>query len=404
MTRSPALPAWLLASLLLWGGCKLGDQGRGRRGADQAPSGRKQSSGESSHRSTPLTPSGCEALCASHGKCLDNFTELGAEAFFSAPLNAGVGGSTDEAEQPSCVVACQRTAQDSALGGVLKRVFSTCVARRGCDDFYGCALRLHLLEFKDKPWIKWILDGRKRVLQILRDTRREWFDKAMRSCGSARTGRLLRQLGKVDRTGAKAAVLALTTACVQAASKRQAGLVKLLMTKQRNLEPDGHTRACGILRGEDLPSWMSPRDSAFMAARKRARRLCDALDARRPVAFAVKYAVRDSQYVVDALAAGRADDTVYYKCVHKGKTYSMLVQAGNRHPQAKRAAEILRRACFEQFPVAYLGRHRRASPGFNSRDCYKVKQVVSLLENQGGKAVRDAQKAIIAWARARCPD
>lgn len=371
----PRALGWLLVTLALVTavGCENLERTRGQGGnaADPAPSA--------------VSPGDCQKLCARQAACLEAFHSVGAEPFFVTPPGT------------ACDEACDGTSRDRLVGEVLRRVIRECGSRSDCDGFYGCALRIWLTHLAAHPWKRVVLRAQRRRHAVNAAVRRSQAKRAMRLCEVAD---LFGSLARRKEPAAARASRDLASACAGAVKLRLESVVKRLESLVPKLEPDAHATDCREARSWKPPPWLPPRHPARRRI-SRARALCDILDGQRKVAFAVRYARRDSAMVRKSIKAGESGDAVYYKCVHKGKTYSTL--QGASQPRAKAAAKELREVCFEQFPVAFLTRHRRAGAGFERRHCYKVRLVAGLVTNHASRAVISARAALIRWAAQRCP-
>ncbi len=367
---------WLVVLVLAAGGCeKLGPtKGEGVGQGDTAVG-----PGPSS-----VSPGGCRRLCARQASCLNTFRSLGAEPIFVTPPDT------------PCDKACDATARDRLVGKVLDGVIKECTSRSDCDSFHGCAVRLWLTHMAAHPWKRVVLRAQRLSRTVAEAVRRSQFQRAMRLCDVADV------FGPLARRTEPAAVRAfqnLANACAGAVKMRLEIVVKGLEALAQKLEPDGHAADCKDLRAWKPPSWLPDHHPAHKRI-SRARSLCKILDGQRKLAYAVKYAQRDVGLVRKFLKSGASGDAVYYKCVHKGKTLSLL--QGASQPQAQAVAKVLREVCFEQFPVAFLSRHRKTGTG-EKRFCYKIRLVTAMLSVHASRAVISARSELIRWATRRCP-
>lgn len=372
MLRCYVITGWLAAALLVAGGCEN--------------LGRPKGSGENASAPGPskVAPGGCKKLCARQGTCLKTFQSLGAEPLFVTQPGT------------ACDKACDGTSRDQLVGKVLDRVIRECASRGDCDSFYGCALRIWLTHLTAHPWKREVLGAQRRSRAVAEAVQRFQPKRAMRLCEVAD---MIRALARRKEPAAAQASRALASACAGAVRLRLESVIKGLEVLVSRLEPDTHAADCKELRAWKPPSWLPAQHPARRRI-SRARALCDTLDGQRKLAFAVKYAQRDALLVRKSLKSGQSGDAIYYKCVHKGKTLSIL--HGATHSRAKAAAKILREVCFEEFPTAFLKRHKKAA-GSAKLHCYKLRLVAGLLTKHAGSAVVAAQKGLIRWADARCP-
>jgi hypothetical protein len=365
-----AIVAWLVSGLLVSAGCENLERPKGQGGNAAGPP-------------RPSVVGGCKQLCTRQSDCLTRFRSLGAEPLFVT------------APQVNCVGACDQTARDPLVGKLLDRVIRDCASRSDCDGFYGCALRIWLTHLTKHPWKRVVLRAQRRTRAVSEAVRRSRLKRAMRLCG---TSDPFGALAKRKEPAAARASRALASACAGAVKMRLESVIARLEVLVSKLEPDAHSMDCRELRAWKPPDWLPARHPARRRI-SRARALCHTLDGQRKLAFAVRYAQRDAALVRKSLKSGESGDAVYYKCVHKGKTLSTL--EGASQTRAKAAAKTLREVCFEQFPAAFLTRHRQAG-ATEKRHCYKIRLVAGLISGHASRAVISARAELIRWAKERC--
>lgn len=370
--------AWLLLGSAALGAAALG-------GCENLGKPREQGGNAAAPGPSAVAPGGCKALCARQAKCLQSFRALGSEPIFVAP------------SRTPCAKACDQTARDRLVGKPLDRVIRECAARGDCDGFYGCALRIWLSHLKRHPWKRAVLRARRRSRTVALAVQQSRSKQAMRLCRGSELFTALEALRRPEATRARQG---LASACGGAVKLRLESAIQGLERWLSKLDPDAHTADCKELRSWKPPRWLPP---AHVARKRiaRARALCDRLDGQRKLAFAIRYAERDTQVVSRALRSGATGDTAYYKCIHKASTLKTL--EGANHPRAQAAAKTLREVCFERFPVAFLSAHRSAGPRFAERHCYRVRGVAALLSGHAQSDVVKANAALLRWAAARCP-
>jgi hypothetical protein len=376
MLHRTTIIEWLFALVLTAGGCQKFDPSEGQ--------GAGQGDGAIGPGPSVVSPGGCQNLCACQATCLKTFRSLGGEPLFVTPPGT------------PCDKACEATARDRLVGKVLDGVIRECTSRKDCDGFYGCAIRIWLTHMAAFPWKRGVLRAQHLSRTVAGAVRRSQSKRAMRLCDVTD---LFRTLGRRTEPAAVQAFGNLASACAGAVKMRLESVVQRLEALVPKLEPDTHSADCKDLRAWKPPYWLPPQHPA----RKRifrATTLCTTLDAQRKLAFAVKYAHRDAGLVRKLLKSGESGDAAYYKCVHKGKTLSILQKAGQ--PMAKVAATALREVCFEQFPVAFLSRHRKMGTS-EPRHCYKIRQVTAMLSVHASRTVIAARTELLRWAAQRCP-
>jgi len=362
----------LIALLLSAGGCENLNrpQDQGANSADPGPA--------------EVSPGGCQKLCARHGPCLKSFGALGAEPIFITPRNT------------ACHKACEGTSRNRLVGKVLDDVIRECASRGDCDSFYGCAIRIWLTHLSAHPWKALVLRAQRRSRAVAEAVRRAQPKQAVGLC---EVDDMFRALAKRKEPAAARASRSLASACAGAVKLRLESVVEGLELLVSKLEPDSHAADCRELRAWKPPGWLPAQHPARRRI-SRARALCDILDGQRKLAFAVKYAQRDAALVEQLLKSGKSDDAGYYKCVHKGKTLSLL--NGASQSRARAAAKVLQEVCFDRFPRAYLSRHRKAG-ATGKQHCYKVRLVAGLLKKHASRDVVRDSAELIRWAGAVCP-
>jgi hypothetical protein len=306
----------------------------------------------------------------------------------------------------------------------VETVLRQCVGQRGCDAFYGCALRQRLAALKAHPWKGLVLRGR-RALQALEKAETNGgkapgedgggkgdgdvtivTDRPARLARCAALAGLRRRLGALDHVAARRIRARLKQRCRHALAWRLTATQQVLDRAERTLELEAARRVCERLSAvTELAEISEPGGKAppaFTAQGETLRTRCRRLSALRAKAAAARDAERDAAEVDRLLSSGGGLSPAYHKCAHKADTLRLLL--GAEHSRARQAAERLRLACFERFPRSWLRRQQRRSEGDDlPGGCYRLRKVLALLVEHARPSVRARHSKLIRWARRRCP-
>jgi hypothetical protein len=376
---------------MLLAGCQTGAPGA------NAKEGTTDAAGASTVGSPPAgTEVGCNELCSRHGSCFDAFHDLGVEDAFTAARPDGATGRGRSAAP--CLAECSAALRDPVLGESTRESITTCTGQTGCEGAFGCLLRRHLEALRKEPWKRRHLEGRKVLAGIRAQVAGRTYVEALRSCDGQEA--LRRDLEQSAQEPAAGLLTDLDRSCRQALSSDLSARQEALRKAQADLLPDAHQEDCAHLRRFKRPSWL-PGRAPEGALLDQLVSQCDALDAQKELAYAVQYAEADSREVRAGLGRRPLDDGLFHKCLHKPRTYRILM--GSSNERARKAAEELRRVCFEEYPVALLGTTSGADGAVTSAGCYRLKQVSALLSQEGRKEVVETNRALISRVAERCP-